>query len=333
MIIVPTIALTDETRRRLFKKFSSEYKIITTTDVEISEKNIFIFPQERAISYLDVVDEFDILIVDEFYKASSKFDRERSPSLVKAMIKIGAKSKQKYFLAPNISLLEENPFTEGMEFIHLDFNTVYLEKHELYKEINKDPKIKRDTLVDILKAKDTKTLIYAGNYTNIDVVSSITLLDFPEKESVLLNQFSGWLAKNYHYNWTLTNLVRRGTGIHNGRLHRSLSQIQVKLFEEKDGLNNIISTSSIIEGVNTSAENVIIWMNKNGSSSLNDFTYRNIIGRGGRMFKHFIGKIYILDKPPLNTQTTLTIDFPEEILGDLDEKNMNLSLLRSRLPK
>jgi reverse gyrase len=37
MIIVPTIALTDETRRRIQKKFANQYKIITTTDVEIAE--------------------------------------------------------------------------------------------------------------------------------------------------------------------------------------------------------------------------------------------------------------------------------------------------------
>jgi reverse gyrase len=48
-IIVPTIALTDETRRRLQRKFSNQYKIITTSEVELSEKNIFIFPQERAL--------------------------------------------------------------------------------------------------------------------------------------------------------------------------------------------------------------------------------------------------------------------------------------------
>ena len=42
VIIVPTIALTDETRRRLYKKFANTYKIITTTDVELSNYNIFI---------------------------------------------------------------------------------------------------------------------------------------------------------------------------------------------------------------------------------------------------------------------------------------------------
>ncbi|MCO6162333.1 DEAD/DEAH box helicase [Flavobacterium sp. NRK F7] len=321
LIIVPTIALTDETRRRLYKKFASEYKIITTTEVELAEKNIFIFPQERAINYLNKVESFDIMIIDEFYKASKNFDKERSPSLIKAIIQLGNKSKQRYFLAPNISSLEENPFTREMEFIKLDFNTVFLEVNEIYLEIGKNEELKTEKLIGILKAQDTKSLIYAGTYSNIDVLSNIINIRFEEKNSVLLNNFSNWLSKNYSYNWSLTNSVKRGTGIHNGRLHRSLSQIQVKLFEEEDGLNNIISTSSIIEGVNTSAENVILWMNKNGRSGLNDFTYRNIIGRGGRMFRHFIGKIYILDKPPASEQTKLDLPFPEEILGGLDSEN------------
>lgn len=333
LIIVPTIALTDETRRRLYKKFANEYKIITTTDVEPSEKNIFIFPQERAISYLNKVEVFDIMIIDEFYKASNTHDKERSPSLVKAIIKLGNKSKQKYFLAPNISSLGENPFTKDMEFVKLEFSTVFLEIKEYYKEINKDNQKKTEKLLEILKTKETKSLIYAGTYTNIDIISSIILTNFPDKNSILLNQFSEWLGKNYDYNWNLTKLIKIGTGIHNGRLHRSLSQIQVKLFEEPNGLNNIISTSSIIEGVNTSAENVIIWMNKIGSSNLKDFTFRNIIGRGGRMFKYFIGKIYILDKPPVTEKTQLDISFPEEILGDLDEKLYNNILTKEQTAK
>ena len=320
VIIVPTIALTDETRRRIHKKFAHEYKIITTADVELSEKNIFIFPQERAISYVKLIDELGILIVDEFYKASKNFDKERSPSLIKAMIKLGAKAKQKYYLAPNISDLEDNPFTKDMEFVCLNFNTVYLQKHELYKEIGNDTKLKGDVLIDLLNRKDTKTLIYAGTYSNIDTISTLFISKYKETtNNTLLKEFAHWLGKNYDYNWILTELVKRKTGIHNGQLHRSLSQIQVKLFEEPEGIQNIISTSSIIEGVNTSAENVIIWMNKNGKSKLNDFTYKNIIGRGGRMFRYFIGNIYILDAPPPQEQTQLDIPFPEEILGDLDE--------------
>lgn len=332
LIIVPTLALTDETRRRLYRKFANEYRIITTSDVELADKNIFIFPQERAMNYYNIVESFDIMIIDEFYKAGYKFDKERSPSLVRAMIKLGSKSRQKYYLAPNISSLDSNPFTEDMEFIRLDFNTVFLEKFELYPQISNDEE-KSKILLEILERNGGKTLIYAGTYSNIDRLSTLFLTTYDEIENPLLSIFSNWLGKNYDVNWSLAKLINRGIGIHNGRLHRSLSQIQVRLFEEEIGIKNLISTSSIIEGVNTSAENVIVWRNRKGSAKLDDFTYKNIIGRGGRMFKHFVGKIYILEKPPEQEYTQLEIPFPEEILGDLGGTQYEGILTKAQIKK
>jgi len=331
VIIVPTIALTDETRRRLHQKFSDRYKIITTTNVELGEFNIFIFPQERAINYVGKIDKIDLLVIDEFYKASQVFDKERAPSLVKAIIKLGDNSNQKYFLAPNISKVVDNPFTKGMEIVYLDFNTVYLQKHDLYKTIKNDEKKKSLILLKILAKEKGKTLIYAGTYSNISKVSNLIIANIDPVQSDLLENFQNWLISNYDPNWSLTNLVSRGAGIHNGQLHRSLSQIQIRLFEETDGINQIISTSSIIEGVNTSAENVVIWRNRNGSSRLNDFTFKNIIGRGGRMFRHFVGNIFILEAPPISESTQLELPFPDEIMGDIDEETYKDELTKEQI--
>ena len=333
IIIVPTIALTDETRRRLQKKFSGEYKIITTAEVALADKNIFVFPQERALGYCEKLETIDLLVIDEFYKASKVHDQERSPSLLKAMIKLEKISKQRYYLAPNIANLSENPFTDGMKFLPLGFNTVFLEKHELYKEIGNDASKKSECLLSILGQKRTKTLIYAGTYSNVDRVSNLLLERVSEIEGELLHRFSDWLAKNYDPNWILTSLAKRGTGIHTGQLHRSLSQIQVRLFDEEAGLHNLISTSSIIEGVNTSAENVIVWSNKNGRPLLSDFTYRNIIGRGGRMFQHFIGNIFILETPPLPTDTQLELEIPDDLLADVDQGRYMQELTKEQLAK
>jgi hypothetical protein len=334
LILVPTIALTDETRRRLSKKFSAEYKIVTTSEVELAEKNILIFPQERAIQYCDKLERLDLLVVDEFYKASQAFDKERSPSLLKAMLKLGEKALQKYYLAPNISDLNKNPFTEDMLFLRMDFNTVFLEKHELYKDINKDAQKKNVALLQILGKQETKSLIYAGTYSNVDSVATLLIENAEREHSKLLLDFSTWLATNYHPNWKLTALVKRGVGIHTGQLHRSLSQIQVRLFEEaKGGLQTLISTSSIIEGVNTSAENVIVWSNKKGQLKLDDFTYRNIIGRGGRMFRHFVGYIYILEEPPSPADIQLELAFPDELLADVDDEKYKEKLSKEQLAK
>lgn len=334
LILVPTIALTDETRRRLSKKFSAEYKIVTTSEVQLGKKNILIFPQERAIHYCDKLEQLDLLVVDEFYKASQAFDKERSPTLLKAMLKLGEKATQKYYLAPNIADLNDNLFTKGMTFLRMDFNTVFLEKHEEYKDINKDVQKKNDALLRILGKYETKSLIYAGSYSGVDSVTTLLIDNTDKEDGPLLSDFATWLATNYHPNWKLTNLVKRGVGIHTGQLHRSLSQIQVRLFEEeKAGLQTLVSTSSIIEGVNTSAENVIVWSNKKAHLKLDDFTYRNIIGRGGRMFRHFVGKIYILEEPPAPTDTQLELTFPDELLADVDDEKYKNELTKEQLAK
>lgn len=325
VIIVPTIALTDETRRRLYKKFANEYQIISTSDAELDEKNIFIFPQERAISYLGKLKAIDMLIIDEFYKASAKYDKDRSPVLLKVILELGKIANQRYYLAPNISTIKESLFTKGMEFRQIDFNTVFLQKHNFYEEIDGNPEIKNEKLLNILNNATNKSLIYAGTYAEIDNVTTLLNEKLAVQNSVLLEKFSEWLAHNYETNWRLNNLVRRGIGIHNGRLHRSLAQIQVRLFEELEGLKNIVSTSSIIEGVNTSAENVIIWKNKDGRLKLNDLTYKNIIGRSGRMFRHFVGNVYILDEPPKVENTNLELGIPEIIMAEMDQDNADLT--------
>ena len=321
VIIVPTIALTDETRRRLYKKFARDYKIITTSDVPLGEKNIFIFPQERALGYLDKINELDILIVDEFYKADSKYDDDRSPSLLRAIAHLKKVAKQRYFLAPNIEAINDNPFTDGMEFIPFDLNTVFLEKHNWYEKIGKDKEKKTEIFLKLINKLDNrKTLVYAGTYPEITAISTLLLADIrPADVSDILQKFISWLGKNYGSAWVLPKLIARKTGLHNARLHRPLTQIQVKLFEEENGLNRLVSTTSIVEGVNTSAENIVLWKNKKGNRNLDDFTYRNIIGRGGRMFRHFVGKIYILEQPPQETKQTLDLNIDDDALISFDD--------------
>ncbi|NYT08806.1 MAG: DEAD/DEAH box helicase [Methanosarcinales archaeon] len=125
VIIVPTIALMDETRRRISAKFSRKYKIITSAEQSLGDANILIFPQERAPSYFDKLKSIDLLVIDEFYKASKDFDKERSPALIRAILKFSEIATQRYFLAPNIDELIDDVITEGMEFLKLDFNTVW----------------------------------------------------------------------------------------------------------------------------------------------------------------------------------------------------------------
>ncbi|HWL10216.1 MAG TPA: DEAD/DEAH box helicase [Planctomicrobium sp.] len=333
VILVPTIALADETRRRLQSKFGETYKIVTAPDQSLAIHTILIFPQERSIGYISRLKHIDMLIVDEFYKASSSFDKDRSPSLVRAILALSRLASQRYFLAPNISNLNENPFTKGMKFLRLDFNTVFLEKTDLSDVTGKDEEKKSEALLSILEANSGKTLIYAGTFSNIVKLSNLLMSNLQPVKSGLLQQFQSWLSSNYDANWSLPTLAAKGIGIHNGRIHRSLGQIQIRLFEIPDGLSRMVSTSSIIEGVNTSAKNIVLWSNRNGSAKINDFTYKNIIGRGGRMFRHFVGKVFILDPPPADEDTRLELDLPDELLGAFDKEVSGVDLSQEQAAK
>lgn len=333
VIIVPTIALADETRRRLYRKFSSRYKIITTTSESLAERNILILPQERAFAFIDCLEEIDILIVDEFYKASTAFEKEneRANSLLTVMAKLGAKSKQRYYLAPNIHTMQPNVFTEGMRFMRMDFKTVITVAKHVYRERRDDES--QDAFVErmlpaLLERNRSKTLVYAGSYDKIKKASNLLVKTIDEKPSQNLVDFADWLRKNYSPNFMLAKLVARGVGVHNGSLHRSLAQIQIRLFEEQEGgIETILSTSSIIEGVNTQAENVILLSNTNGSRSMFDyFTYRNIIGRAGRMFRYFVGRVFLLVKPPGQADTQLNLNFPDDVALSLNPDNPEVEL-------
>ena len=334
VIIVPTIALMDETRRRLYKKFARHYAIITAPDTPLEARNILIFPQERAFGYIQKLKKIDLLVIDEFYKASIVHDKERAPSLIRAIVQLSRRAEQRYYLAPNIKKLQDNVFTRDMEFLELlDFNTVFLERHEIYKELNGDAQRKSEALLSIISPRKEKSLIYAGTYTEIRKITELVVARLDKIDRPHTSHFARWLRENYQRDWVLADLVERGVGVHNGRMHRCLSQLQVLLFEHEKGFDSIISTSSIIEGVNTSAQNVVIWKSKLGQTNLKDFTYKNIIGRGGRMFKHFVGHIYLLDSPPKEEDTQLQIDFPETLLGSLDETQDRESLTERQIER
>ncbi|MGL4767936.1 MAG: DEAD/DEAH box helicase [Formosimonas sp.] len=326
LIIVPTIALLDECRRRIFKKFSSSYKIISTAGCALGERNILVLTAERALHYVNALQAkgLEVLIVDEFYKIDSTQD-ERANSLQLLVNRIGGFAQQRYFLAPNIKERSSNDFfTTDMKFIEkLDFSTVFLNKTDVFKLLpkgktkagnkskNVDLEAKSNYLInDILNKSTKKTLIYAGSYAQINVLSKLINERMPTDSSEKLNAFFTWVSQNYHADWGLAQLAQKGFGWHNGHLHRSLAQIQIKLFEEQDGLRAILCTSSVIEGVNTQAEQVVIWSNKNGRNTITTFEYKNIMGRAGRMFKYFVGDIYVMEqfKESVEKQLDLSLD-------------------------
>ena len=94
-------------------------------------------------------------------------------------------------------------------------------------------------------------------------------------------------------------------------------------------LNVIFATTSLIEGVNTVAKNIVIYDMHKGNPKITYFDFNNIKGRAGRMMKYYTGNIYYFDEPPKKIDETLDIPIVEqdeelqsEILVNLETKDI-----------
>lgn len=318
IIIQPTLALLDETRLKM-KKYGDEYKIIVRTSQPYSEdrRNLFLLTAERVMEY-EPLPKIDFLIIDEFYKLSLKRKDDRADTLNNAFLKVVNKFHPRfYFLGPNIDGITDG-FAEKYDavFYKSNFSLVdcdVIDKSYLIdweksdKEIDKE---KNTMLCELLyELRNEQTLIYCSTPTRARRMAKIYLEYFQSRGQKKENQLplAEWIDKNISPEWSLAKELRYGIAIHDGSLQKHIGASIIKYFNE-GRLNYIFCTSTIIEGVNTSAKNVVLFDEKKGGNEIDFFDYCNIKGRSGRMMEHYVGRIYNFCHIP--TQKTIIIDIP-----------------------
>lgn len=324
-IVLPTIALIDETRKRL-SRFRDRYKIITHSTQSVSDRNIFVLTQERVMEIVNEVD-VDFFVIDEFYKIQpTPQDQERSIILNQAFYKLLKKGGQFYLLGPNIENINSKVFPENVEinFIKTDYKTVITEKIKVPVATTDE-----DALLNLCAGLTEPTLIYCKSPKSANKVAKLLFDSGKFKTNQNNDSAIEWLEEEYHPLWFLPKALRYGIGIHHGKIPRAISQFAVKAFNE-DKLQFLVCTSTLIEGVNTKAKNVIIYDNKVANEKFDFFTFNNICGRSGRMFQHFIGRVFLFHEPP--TEELPLVDFPlfsqtdevpEKLLMQMDSDDLS----------
>lgn len=325
VIIVPSIALIDETRKRL-SVFKEGYKVITYPYQELASRNIMVLTQERAIEIIEQV-KVDFFVIDEFYKIGARSDGdERYKILNQVFYKLVKTGAQFYLLGPNIENIKTGALENiQFEFIKTDFKTVVSERHQITIHADED---RLEKLIDILHKTDQPTLVYCKSPVSANKLAAQLIEHniygvFKQNDGLV-----AWIRENYHPEWILARAIEHGIGIHHGKNPRALSQQCVKLFNE-GLLKCLICTSTLIEGVNTKAKNVVIYDDKISTNKIDFFTFNNICGRSGRMFSHYIGHVYLFKEPPQPELPmvefpifTQAEDAPDEMLINIEEEDL-----------
>lgn len=295
VIIQPTLALLDETRRKL-QKYSELYKIIVRATQEPSEtkSNIFLFTAERVCEYMHF-ESIDFLVIDEFYKLSGNRDDERSSALNKAFYKLlKLYNPQFYLLGPNIDNISEG-FAEKYNavFYKSKYSLVDSNVVDLYnspsKESVKDREIRLFELLASLSQE--QTIIYCSSPDRVRSLSKrfcSYLLETSNQMAISDLPIIEWISNNISARWSINNILKYGIGIHDAALPKHITTTIIDYFND-NRLKYLFCTSTIIEGVNTSAKNIIYYDAKKGKDiPIDYFDYSNIKGRAGRMMEHYI---------------------------------------------
>jgi hypothetical protein len=233
---------------------------------------------------------------------------------------------QFYFLGPNIRALKEGipeEFLGRLQFIRTGVSTVAID--EIHIEGGEDP---HGALAGLCRGFDEPTLIYAQSPRSAREVLKALVGGGVSAPNASLDRAVEWIAETYHPEWAVCQGMAHGIGVHHGQLPRAVAHFMVRAFRERR-LRFLICTSSLIEGVNTPAKNVVVFDKKIGNTNFDFFDFGNIRGRSGRMSVHHIGRVYLFHHKP--DEQLPDVDIPALSQPDDAPSSMLLGLERDEL--
>lgn len=303
---------------------------LSEEEIDESANNLFIFTPERYLSFLDSQKGtvFDFAFIDDIYKIDNGYlvdeetvlENERDVAYRLALEYICRQAKDIFLAGPYISLNNDETynsflkFTEENNFQILQYNEFEIVSKQYY-EISKRgsynideydvyiPNKQRKTLLLQIIPKISfpaeNTIIYCGKKTDTEKYAQIliqepnivkTFSDMYKEEDELYKIFVEHLERTYGEEWIVVVALKARIGIHHGLIPKYIQKEIINLFG-RGQLVCLFSTTTITEGVNTPAKNIIITSLKKGKKDLKQFDAKNIAGRAGRFGKHYSGRI------------------------------------------
>ena len=336
VLIVPTLALVDEYKQKIIKKYKStfsNYKVFTSIDSEknhdFSNNNLFILTHDRVVNEeaISIFTEIDFLVIDEVYKLKTDFNDDRVLILNLAYKFLMEKSKKYLLLAPflkdvrNIEKIQNKPV-----FFSSDFSPVV--NRVIERRIENENSRNLETVKIVNELFNTKRLIYFPTVLALNkFISEPYNFKISLNRSEILDEFISWASYEIHEEWSILKALNKGILVHHGQLPLGIRMLQLELFDAKDsGYDIMLCTATLLEGVNTACENIIITKPARNKTNFDAFDFFNLVGRTGRLCQYYLGTAYYIrskeDRKYIKEDALKSIEFE---LTDKDSIDMDIN--------
>lgn len=321
-VLTSTKALLIETKKRvqqiskgIFPKIVVHPEMYNPNDLSC----LAVLTQERLLRIFkkDPQLSFDCIIVDEAHEMLE--DDSRSRTLANVIIVAQKRNPEVAFkfLTPfladstNLKARYTTYDIEGFkvsEYIKTEKYFLYdLRNHtglKLYDQfLNKYLPISDNRNLgfeeDVVKAYSAgKNIIYLNKPTDIEKFALALADVLPEVDSELIQTACDNISEYLQPQYNLLTCLRKGIIYHHGSVPDAIRIYIEDLYKKDDAVRYVITSSTLLSGVNLPAERMFILDNKRGRSNLSHDSFKNLVGRVCRfseIFNDETGNLYRLE--------------------------------------
>jgi len=141
-----------------------------------------------------------------------------------------------------------------------------------------------------------------GNIIFSDTTSNANLIALAVAEKLdnsdrsdKLDSVKEFIESTVHPKYSLIQAVDKGIAYHHSRMPTHIRSLVERLFAQKH-LNTIVSTTTLMQGVNLPAKNIIIRNPRVADDQLTGYEFTNLKGRAGRLMQDFVGRALVIDE-------------------------------------
>lgn len=334
IFILPTKSLIEELYIKLLKinkkiDFFEKYNI-TLNILRKSGKTIRILTPEKFLNYYEYngLYNVDFIVMDEVYKIENDGKQidgsvidNRSYKFRKVLelisntnIKVVAlspytyekeDSMKEYMSKYNIIEINRNIKYVYHEYENLSTAIAYSKYFKCSKPLVKNYKnIPQKVSLILEKMTANKNIVYISDISKgLDIFQLIqnkdlSFLNLNVEGKSRYEIFVKHLEETYNLEggeeWYIISALKRGIGIYISSMPRYVKKEIIKLYDSGI-INCLFVTTAFVEGVNCTAENIIITSGCTARNiTLNDMSLLNISGRAGRFGKKYVGKVIFI---------------------------------------
>jgi len=164
-----------------------------------------------------------------------------------------------------------------------------------YTTVNNSKTRALTTIIDEY-GQNSQNLVYASK-TNLAEDRADAIANNRDREitSARIDDLAEFLKNTIHEDYPLIDHLKKGVAFHHGRVPKIAREEIEDLYRSKVGLDTIVCTSTLLEGVNLPAEKIFLTSAYRGDDELSELDFQNLVGRVGRIDSRLYGSIYCVE--------------------------------------